>query len=150
MCRCHTHSGIGINHLPRLVNWLRLHSALPGSRAVPRMPAAAKATLEAVIAGSETVERILPEGEKNSRDLQIPACFSKLPHEVVKNFPHTKRVGNYLVGKLINKGSFAKVMEGLHIPTGQKVTVVQAANFEYLTFMIAINCEPPCVSTSQT
>ncbi|KAM8953028.1 hormonally up-regulated neu tumor-associated kinase-like [Pelodytes ibericus] len=46
-----------------------------------------------------------------------------MPSETMKNFPHTKRVGNYLVGKMINKGSFAKVMEGLHIPTGQKVAM---------------------------
>ncbi|NXK02159.1 HUNK kinase, partial [Herpetotheres cachinnans] len=38
-------------------------------------------------------------------------------------FPHSRQVGNYLVGKMINKGSFAKVMEGLHIPTGEKVAV---------------------------
>ncbi|NWI88682.1 HUNK kinase, partial [Pitta sordida] len=38
-------------------------------------------------------------------------------------FPHSKQVGNYLVGKIINKGSFAKVMEGLHIPTGEKVAI---------------------------
>ncbi|KFR09347.1 Hormonally up-regulated neu tumor-associated kinase, partial [Nipponia nippon] len=38
-------------------------------------------------------------------------------------FPYSKQVGNYLVGKMINKGSFAKVMEGLHIPTGEKVAV---------------------------
>ncbi|NWH61652.1 HUNK kinase, partial [Geococcyx californianus] len=38
-------------------------------------------------------------------------------------FPHSKQVGNYLVGKMINKGSFAKVMEGMHIPTGEKVAI---------------------------
>ncbi|NWJ05722.1 HUNK kinase, partial [Crypturellus undulatus] len=38
-------------------------------------------------------------------------------------FPHTKQVGTYLVGKMINKGSFAKVMEGLHVPTGEKVAI---------------------------
>ncbi|NXF85269.1 HUNK kinase, partial [Eubucco bourcierii] len=38
-------------------------------------------------------------------------------------FPHSKQVGNYLVGNMINKGSFAKVMEGLHIPTGEKVAI---------------------------
>ncbi|XP_031437088.1 LOW QUALITY PROTEIN: hormonally up-regulated neu tumor-associated kinase [Clupea harengus] len=47
----------------------------------------------------------------------------KVPRELVKNFPHTKRVGSYLVGKMINKGSFAKVMEGLHISTGEKVAI---------------------------
>uniref|UniRef100_A0A3Q0R9X5 non-specific serine/threonine protein kinase n=1 Tax=Amphilophus citrinellus TaxID=61819 RepID=A0A3Q0R9X5_AMPCI len=40
--------------------------------------------------------------------------------ELLRSFPHSKRVGSYLVGKMINKGSFAKVMEGLHIGTGEK------------------------------
>ncbi|XP_067416793.1 hormonally up-regulated neu tumor-associated kinase homolog A-like [Emydura macquarii macquarii] len=55
--------------------------------------------------------------------MQIPSCFSKMHQEPGKNFPHTKQVGTYLVGKMINKGSFAKVMEGLHIPTGEKVAI---------------------------
>ncbi|KFU97370.1 Hormonally up-regulated neu tumor-associated kinase, partial [Pterocles gutturalis] len=38
-------------------------------------------------------------------------------------FPHSKQVGNYVVGKMINKGSFAKMMEGMHIPTGEKVAI---------------------------
>uniref|UniRef100_A0A8D3D1P1 non-specific serine/threonine protein kinase n=1 Tax=Scophthalmus maximus TaxID=52904 RepID=A0A8D3D1P1_SCOMX len=37
--------------------------------------------------------------------------------------PSLMRVGSYLVGKMINKGSFAKVMEGLHIGTGEKVAI---------------------------
>lgn len=45
----------------------------------------------------------------------------KVPREMLRSFPHSKRVGSYLVGKMINKGSFAKVMEGLHIGTGEKV-----------------------------
>ncbi|XP_018117793.2 hormonally up-regulated neu tumor-associated kinase [Xenopus laevis] len=68
------------------------------------------------------LDTVLPQWESQSKEIQIIACFSKMP-ESVKNFPHTKRVGNYLVGKMINKGSFAKVMEGLHIPTGQKVAM---------------------------
>lgn len=45
----------------------------------------------------------------------------KVPRQMLRSFPHSKRVGSYLVGKMINKGSFAKVMEGLHIGTGEKV-----------------------------
>lgn len=67
------------------------------------------------------LDRTLPEREKTSRNIPIPVCFSKIPQEAGKNFPHTKQVGTYLVGKMINKGSFAKVMEGLHILTGEKV-----------------------------
>ncbi|XP_027755289.1 hormonally up-regulated neu tumor-associated kinase-like [Empidonax traillii] len=63
------------------------------------------------------------EWEKNLKDIKIPAFFSKILQETAKTFPHSKQVGNYLVGKLINKGSFAKVIEGLHIPTGEKVAI---------------------------
>lgn len=37
------------------------------------------------------------------------------------SFRHSKQVGQYLVGRTIGEGSFAKVKEGLHIPTGEKV-----------------------------
>uniref|UniRef100_A0A665VSV5 non-specific serine/threonine protein kinase n=1 Tax=Echeneis naucrates TaxID=173247 RepID=A0A665VSV5_ECHNA len=47
----------------------------------------------------------------------------KVSRELLRSFPHSKRVGSYLVGKMINKGSFAKVMEGLHIGTGEKVAI---------------------------
>ncbi|XP_026092335.1 hormonally up-regulated neu tumor-associated kinase homolog A-like [Carassius auratus] len=50
-------------------------------------------------------------------------CFGKVPRDLLQNFPHTKRVGSYLVGKMINKGSFAKVMLGMHISTGEKVAI---------------------------
>lgn len=52
--------------------------------------------------------------------LALPSL--KVPREMLRSFPHTKRVGSYLVGRMINKGSFAKVMEGLHIGTGEKVS----------------------------
>lgn len=52
---------------------------------------------------------------------RLPLPSLKVPRELLRSFPHSKRVGSYLVGKMINKGSFAKVMEGLHIGTGEKV-----------------------------
>uniref|UniRef100_A0A3B4WH61 non-specific serine/threonine protein kinase n=1 Tax=Seriola lalandi dorsalis TaxID=1841481 RepID=A0A3B4WH61_SERLL len=51
---------------------------------------------------------------------RLPLPSLKVPRELLRSFPHSKRVGSYLVGKMINKGSFAKVMEGLHIGTGEK------------------------------
>ncbi|XP_030643219.1 hormonally up-regulated neu tumor-associated kinase homolog [Chanos chanos] len=75
------------------------------------MPAAVKSSLEGAMSDSGDLER------------GGPLCLGKVPRELVKNFPHTKRVGRYLVGKMINKGSFAKVMEGLHITTGEKVAI---------------------------
>ncbi|XP_053237372.1 hormonally up-regulated neu tumor-associated kinase homolog A-like isoform X4 [Podarcis raffonei] len=85
------------------------------------MPAAIKAAPDDRGMDQANQERILPEWGTNHRD--IPLCFSKMSQESRKNFPHTKQVGNYLVGKMINKGSFAKVMEGFHIPTGEKVAI---------------------------
>ncbi|XP_077596898.1 hormonally up-regulated neu tumor-associated kinase homolog [Stigmatopora nigra] len=43
--------------------------------------------------------------------------------DILKNFYHTKRVGNYLIGRKLGEGSFAKVREGLHALTGEKVAV---------------------------
>ncbi|KAG1970397.1 hormonally up-regulated neu tumor-associated kinase homolog A-like [Pimephales promelas] len=45
------------------------------------------------------------------------------PADILRNFYHTKRVGNYLVGRKLGEGSFAKVREGLHATTGVKVAV---------------------------
>ncbi|XP_031671689.1 hormonally up-regulated neu tumor-associated kinase homolog A [Oncorhynchus kisutch] len=56
------------------------------------------------------------------RERHAHSCL-KAPRELLRSFPHSKRVGSYLVGKMINKGSFAKVMEGLHISTGEKVAI---------------------------
>ncbi|KAM6273234.1 serine/threonine-protein kinase MARK1-like [Spheniscus humboldti] len=87
------------------------------------MPTAMKAGLDDKTTDTGNLDRILPEWEKNLKDIKIPACFNKMPQETGKTFPHSKQVGNYLVGKMINKGSFATVMEGLHIPTGEKVAI---------------------------
>ncbi|XP_034055505.1 LOW QUALITY PROTEIN: hormonally up-regulated neu tumor-associated kinase homolog A [Gymnodraco acuticeps] len=52
----------------------------------------------------------------------LPASCSPAA-EILKNFYHTKRVGNYLIGRKLGEGSFAKVREGLHAMTGEKVAV---------------------------
>ncbi|XP_066528467.1 hormonally up-regulated neu tumor-associated kinase homolog A [Hoplias malabaricus] len=75
------------------------------------MPTATKTSLDSMMSNS---------GELGH---SVPPCLGKVPRELVRNFPHTKRVGSYLVGKMINKGSFAKVMEGMHIITGEKVAI---------------------------
>uniref|UniRef100_A0AAQ4PZ22 non-specific serine/threonine protein kinase n=2 Tax=Gasterosteus aculeatus aculeatus TaxID=481459 RepID=A0AAQ4PZ22_GASAC len=62
--------------------------------------------------------------DRGSSGRERPALPSlKVPRELLRSFPHSKRVGSYLVGKMINKGSFAKVMEGLHIGTGEKLAI---------------------------
>ncbi|CBY39125.1 unnamed protein product [Oikopleura dioica] len=37
------------------------------------------------------------------------------------DFPHYKRVGDYLLGEKLGEGSFAKVRVGLHVLSGEKV-----------------------------
>ena len=51
----------------------------------------------------------------------LPAWVTDVPKDALKGFPHTKRVGNYLLGKTLGEGSFAKVKEGFHTLTGEKV-----------------------------
>lgn len=57
------------------------------------------------------------ENEKFS----IPSNFLISTKEIIARFPHNKRVGSYLLGRKLGEGSFAKVKEGLHTLTGQKV-----------------------------
>jgi len=56
-----------------------------------------------------------------ARRSALPAGVTHIPDDVLKSFPHTKRVGNYLLGRTIGEGSFAKVKEGLHVVTGEQV-----------------------------
>nr|XP_057944236.1 hormonally up-regulated neu tumor-associated kinase homolog A [Doryrhamphus excisus] len=53
----------------------------------------------------------------------LPASLASPAADILKNFYHTKRVGNYLIGRKLGEGSFAKVREGLHALTGEKVAV---------------------------
>ncbi|XP_077567211.1 hormonally up-regulated neu tumor-associated kinase homolog A [Stigmatopora nigra] len=63
------------------------------------------------------------KGDVGGRGSTGPTSLAPPRKELLRSFPHTKRVGSYLVGKMINKGSFAKVMEGLHLDTGEKVAI---------------------------
>ncbi|KAM4620542.1 hormonally up-regulated neu tumor-associated kinase homolog A [Polymixia lowei] len=53
----------------------------------------------------------------------LPASLGSPAADILRNFYHTKRVGNYLIGRKLGEGSFAKVREGLHALTGEKVAV---------------------------
>lgn len=83
------------------------------------MPSAAlKPVLDDMVAeGGSEAQSSASQGQE-----WLPLPSLKVPRELLRSFPHSKRVGSYLVGKMINKGSFAKVMEGLHISTGEKVS----------------------------
>lgn len=52
----------------------------------------------------------------------LPARVVDVPKEAIRSFHHSKKVGNYLLGKTIGEGSFAKVKEALHVPTGERVS----------------------------
>ena len=54
-------------------------------------------------------------------NIVIPSNFLISTKEIIARFPHNKRVGNYLLGRKLGEGSFAKVKEGLHTLTGKKV-----------------------------
>ncbi|XP_017273669.1 hormonally up-regulated neu tumor-associated kinase homolog A [Kryptolebias marmoratus] len=64
------------------------------------------------------------ETSSNPEEEKILAESLLGPEEdMVKKFYHTKRVGNYLIGRKLGEGSFAKVREGLHVLTREKVAV---------------------------
>ena len=46
---------------------------------------------------------------------------SAMSKRLIATYPHTKRVGPYLLGRTIGEGSFAKVKEGMHLLVGEKV-----------------------------
>ena len=51
----------------------------------------------------------------------LPSPIAEVAPDLTKTYPHSKRVGSYLLGKTVGEGSFAKVKEGLHVLTGEKV-----------------------------
>ena len=62
------------------------------------------------------------EGYGGSPKSLLPPKVANVSADIIKKFSHTKRVGNYLLGKTLGEGSFAKVKEGLHTLTGEKVS----------------------------
>ena len=53
----------------------------------------------------------------------LPPAVANVPKEDIRGFVHHKRVGNYLLGRTLGEGSFAKVKEAMHIQTGEKVAI---------------------------
>ncbi|XP_060765664.1 hormonally up-regulated neu tumor-associated kinase homolog A [Neoarius graeffei] len=58
-----------------------------------------------------------------TENIPPPSLSAGPSGDILRNFYHTKRVGNYLIGRKLGEGSFAKVREGLHALTGEKVAV---------------------------
>ena len=61
----------------------------------------------------------IPNSKGNARPLAKKATASW--DETVR-YPHSKRVGPYLLGKILGEGSFAKVKEAMHSVVGEKVS----------------------------
>lgn len=66
----------------------------------------------------------------NSRHVKSVAETSKLPPavatvspDIIRNYIHSKRVENYLIGDTLGEGSFAKVKEAFHVLVGEKVRI---------------------------
>ncbi|XP_052371033.1 hormonally up-regulated neu tumor-associated kinase homolog A-like isoform X2 [Oncorhynchus keta] len=101
-----------------VVDSLRLH----GGKAPASTP-------ENVVPGSKapasTPENVVPgsKAPASTPENVIPASLGSPAADILRNFYHTKRVGNYLIGRKLGEGSFAKVREGLHAMTGEKVAV---------------------------
>lgn len=52
---------------------------------------------------------------------KLPPAVANVPKGNIRDYMHTKRVQNYLVGKILGEGSFAKVKEAFHVLVGEKV-----------------------------
>ena len=52
----------------------------------------------------------------------LPFEVRFVSHYDLAPFQRGRKVGYYLLGKVIGEGSFAKVREGVHILTGEKVS----------------------------
>lgn len=66
---------------------------------------------------------------------------SGLQADILRNFYHTKRVGNYLIGRKLGEGSFAKVREGLHAITGEKVRRSSVPRFDALLDTVQLHID---------
>lgn len=76
-----------------------------------------------VVDSNRINENKAPTQETAGKENVIPASLGSPAADILRNFYHTKRVGNYLIGRKLGEGSFAKVREGLHSLTGEKVAV---------------------------
>ena len=63
----------------------------------------------------------MPPSEPGMTNGQLPATVATPNQEEIYSFSHSKRVGTYLLGRTLGEGAFAKVREGRHILTGEKV-----------------------------
>lgn len=51
----------------------------------------------------------------------LPEGVCEVAKGELQKYMKCKRIGNYLLGKTIGEGSFARVKQGFHVLTGEKV-----------------------------
>lgn len=72
--------------------------------------------------GSSPVVRQRMDNEYGERlNGFLPAGVVQVPKQELQRYLKCKRIGNYLLGKTIGEGSFARVKQGFHVLTGEKV-----------------------------
>ncbi len=56
-----------------------------------------------------------------SEENELPAKVANVSRDELRKYAQCKRIGNYLLGRTVGEGSFAKVKEAIHTLTGEKV-----------------------------
>lgn len=84
--------------------------------------AEAEAAAAAAAAAAEAAARQERERARVQLQRELDEAF-RVPDAVRKEFPHSKIVGSYLIGRTLGEGAFAKVRLALHHPSGQQVAV---------------------------
>jgi hypothetical protein len=56
-----------------------------------------------------------------SDEHELPFKVANVSRDELRKYAQCKRIGNYLLGRTVGEGSFAKVKEAIHILTGEKV-----------------------------
>ena len=73
----------------------------------------------------EQPEKGINRSETNTMVLsdehELPSKVANVSRDELRKYAQCKRVGNYLLGRTVGEGSFAKVKEAIHILTGEKV-----------------------------
>ena len=70
---------------------------------------------------------------REGMDGLLPEGVTTVSKADLEPFANGKRVGSYLFGRTIGEGSFAKVKEGIHVSTGEKVGVFDISVIPFIT-----------------
>ncbi|KAL3318637.1 hypothetical protein Ciccas_002708 [Cichlidogyrus casuarinus] len=65
----------------------------------------------------------VPKQKLSITQMKDPRTVFRRDSKRINSYRYTKKVGSYLLGDCLGKGSFARVNEALHILTGEKVAV---------------------------